>query len=157
MSHLYEKRQLSSFTLVTCPATKGRSFHLSFRTLQHTGHLPAGRQAHIQCCRGQPRERPCGSFHQPFPANRVRPRFAKRTAYWGTHLVAGLGSLTAIASGSGNCFPIQAASLSITDGKHYGRGGHGQVCLRQHLAAQDNQRHWVGRRAGADEMNVNPN
>jgi hypothetical protein len=28
----------SSFTLLTCPATMGKSFHLSFQTLQHTGH-----------------------------------------------------------------------------------------------------------------------
>jgi hypothetical protein len=35
--------------LPTGPATKGRSFHLSFRTPQHTAHLPAGRRAHIQC------------------------------------------------------------------------------------------------------------
>jgi hypothetical protein len=27
-----------SFTLLTCPATMGRSFHLSFRTSQHKGH-----------------------------------------------------------------------------------------------------------------------
>jgi hypothetical protein len=38
MSHPFEKQCRSSFTLLTCPVTMERSFHLSFRTFQHKGH-----------------------------------------------------------------------------------------------------------------------
>jgi YD repeat-containing protein len=36
--HPFESQYRMSFTLLTCPVTMERSFHLSFRTPQHKGH-----------------------------------------------------------------------------------------------------------------------
>jgi hypothetical protein len=44
----------SSFTLLTCPVQTERSFHLSFRTLQHPGH------PHPMLLRSTPRNFPSG-------------------------------------------------------------------------------------------------
>ena len=55
-----------SFTLLTCPATMGRSFHLSFRTLSSSGTGPPTSSA-VQVNQGN-----SGAYHRRFPANRVR-------------------------------------------------------------------------------------
>jgi|SRR5882724_710396 len=56
----------SGFTLLTCPVREERSFHLSFRTLQHKGH------PHPVLSRSTPARFSIGSFTENLPANRVR-------------------------------------------------------------------------------------
>jgi hypothetical protein len=64
--HPLENQHRSSFTLLTCPVPKERSFHLSFRTSQRTGH------PHPALSRSTPGDFSFGSFTENFPANRVR-------------------------------------------------------------------------------------
>lgn len=55
-----------SFTLLTCPASMGRSFHLSFRAVQRQGH------PHLALSRSTQRNFLAGSFTHKSTANRVR-------------------------------------------------------------------------------------
>lgn len=62
----YLNRAGSSFTLITCPASMGRSFRLSFRTLQHTRH------PHPVLSKSTSGRSPAARLSVSGPANRVR-------------------------------------------------------------------------------------
>jgi len=73
--HPFENQHRSSFTLLACPVTMERSFHLSFRTPQHKGH------PHPVLSRSTPEDFYLALSPKIIPANRVRNATAPALSY----------------------------------------------------------------------------